>query len=342
MKLLITGAAGFIGYHLTKRLSEEKHDIVWIDNLNDHYDVGLKYARLAALSFNVSNRNSINGNGPIRSAIYDSLLFIKMDICDTQQILSLFSNETSDIVLHLAAQAGVRYSLLSPYSYMSSNLNGFLNLLETAKKFRPKHFIFASSSSVYGKNQKVPFSENDAAEKPLSLYAATKRSGELLAYTYSHLYRIPATGLRFFTVYGPWGRPDMAPFIFTKSILEEKEINVFNNGDMKRDFTYVDDIVEGIIRLIWRIPSGDQYDNTPFKIYNIGNGEPVQLMDFIRCLEEALGRKALLNYVEMQPGDVISTWADCSSLEQDTGFRPNTKLSLGISKFAGWYKDFYH
>ncbi|MDR0476288.1 MAG: NAD-dependent epimerase/dehydratase family protein, partial [Treponema sp.] len=215
MKILITGAAGFIGYHLTKRLSEEKYNIVCIDNLNDYYDVDLKYGRLAALGINLSNEISMNGNRPIKSTIYSTLSFIKMDICDIQQMPSLFLNESFDIILHLAAQAGVRYSLINPYSYMSSNLQGFLNLLEYARNFRPKHFIFASSSSVYGKNQKIPFSENDAAEKPASLYAATKRSGELIAYTYSHLYNIPATGLRFFTVYGPWGRPDMAPFIFT-------------------------------------------------------------------------------------------------------------------------------
>jgi UDP-glucuronate 4-epimerase len=341
MKLLITGAAGFIGYHLTKRLADLNHSIVCIDNINDYYDVNLKYGRLSSLGFNVSDKTLIKGSEPVESTIHGSVRFIKMDICDTQRLFSLFSNESFDVVLHLAAQTGVRYSLINPFSYISSNLQGFLSLLESAKNFPPKHFVYASSSSVYGLNSKIPFSENDIADKPVSLYAATKRSGELMAYTYSHLYQIPITGLRFFTVYGPWGRPDMAPFIFAKSILEGKAINIFNNGDMKRDFTFVDDVVEGIVKITEHIPSALKNDGVPYKIYNIGNGESVRLMDFVHSLEEALGEKALLQYVEMQPGDVKSTWADCSELEHDTGFRPNTKLPAGIKKFTGWYKEFY-
>jgi len=335
MKLLITGAAGFIGYHLAKRLAEENHQIICIDNINDYYDIELKISRLAALGFNLKN------NEPSNSTIFGSIRFIKMDICDTQQVSSLFLNESFDLILHLAAQAGVRYSLINPHSYVSSNLTGFLNLLEASRAYPPKHFIFASSSSVYGLNTKIPFSENDITDKPISLYAATKRSGELMAYTYSHLYHIPITGLRFFTVYGPWGRPDMSPFIFTKSILDGKPINVFNNGDMKRDFTFIDDIIEGIVRIMRHIPAGNQNDGVSHKIYNIGNGESVQLMDFIRLLEEVLGKKALLHYTEMQPGDVKSTWADCSELEHDISFHPHTKLSAGIKKFTDWYVDFY-
>jgi UDP-glucuronate 4-epimerase len=340
MKLLITGAAGFIGYHLAKRLAEENHEIICIDNINDYYDIDLKYARLADLGFHF-NKKSVKNKKSINSTIINSIQFIKMDICDTQQLSSLFLNESFDIVLHLAAQAGVRYSLINPFSYISSNLQGFLNILESVKKFPPKHFIFASSSSVYGLSSKMPFSENDITDKPISLYAATKRSGELMAYTYSNLYHIPTTGLRFFTVYGPWGRPDMAPFIFTRSILDEKPVNVFNNGDMKRDFTFIDDIVEGIVRIMEHSPSTINNAGAPYKIYNIGNGEPVQLLDFIHLLEEVLGKKALLQYAEMQPGDVISTWADCSELEHNTGFHPTTKLSVGIKKFADWYKNFY-
>jgi len=341
MKLLITGAAGFIGYHLAKRLAEENHQIICIDNINDYYDVDLKISRLAALGFNLNNKIPLKINEPFNSTIFTSIRFIKMDICDTQQVSSLFLNESFDIILHLAAQAGVRYSLINPHSYVSSNLDGFLNLLEASMAYPPKHFIFASSSSVYGLNPKFPFSENDITDKPVSLYAATKRSGELFAYTYSHLYHIPITGLRFFTVYGPWGRPDMAPFIFTKSILDEKPINVFNNGDMKRDFTFIDDIIEGIVRIMTHIPEGNKTGGASYKIYNIGNGEPVQLMDFIHLLEEALGKKALLHYTEMQPGDVKSTWADCSELEHDIGFHPHTKLFAGIKKFTDWYVDFY-
>jgi len=341
MKLLITGTAGFIGYHLTRRLAEENHSIVCIDNINDYYDVDLKYGRLKALGFERDALETANMNNFAISQLFSCIRFAKMDICDMEGILALFSKESFDVVLHLAAQAGVRYSLSNPSAYISSNIQGFLNILEAAKLHPPKHIVYASSSSVYGLNTKTPFSESDAVDHPASLYATTKRSNELMAHTYGHLYNIPTTGLRFFTVYGPWGRPDMSPFIFTKAILEGKPINVFNNGNMKRDFTFIADIVEGIIRVMNRIPKGNGVDTTPAMIYNIGNGGPVLLMDFIHTLEDALGKKATINYAPMQLGDVCATWADCSALERDTGFRPHTALSDGIDKFTKWYENYY-
>ena len=341
MKLLVTGTAGFIGYHLTNRLAKESHSVVCIDNINDYYDVDLKYGRLEALGFERVVLESANAGDFVVSSIFPSVCFVKIDLCDAERILRLFSKESFDVVLHLAAQAGVRYSLTNPHAYVSSNVQGFLNVLEAARLSPPRHFVYASSSSVYGLNTKIPFSENDAADHPVSLYAATKRSNELMAHTYSHLYKIPTTGLRFFTVYGPWGRPDMAPIIFAKSITEGKPINVFNNGDMKRDFTFIDDIVEGIVRVMDRVPDGNGDNVAPAMIYNIGNGGPVQLMDFIQTLEDALDRKAIIRYAPMQPGDVCATWADCFALERDVGFRPHTTLSDGIRKFVEWYKDYY-
>jgi len=341
MKLLITGTAGFIGYHLTRRLAEENHSIVCIDNINDYYDTELKYGRLKALGFERDVLEKTNRENLVVSTSFSCIRFAKMDLCDKEGMFALFSEESFDAVLHLAAQAGVRYSLTNPHAYISSNIEGFLNVLEAARLHPPRHLVYSSSSSVYGLNTQIPFSENDAVDHPASLYATTKRSNELMARTYSHLYNIPTTGLRFFTVYGPWGRPDMSPFIFTKAILEGKPINVFNNGNMKRDFTYVDDIVEGIIRTMNRIPEGNGVDTTPAMIYNIGNGGPVPLMDFIHTLEDTLGRKAIINYAPMQPGDVCATWADCSALERGTGFRPYTALSDGIRKFTEWYKNYY-
>ena len=351
MKIFITGTAGFIGYHLTKRLAEESHTITCIDNINDYYDVELKYDRLAALGFNRDLLDTTTDDF-IVSLIFPSVRFLKTDLCNTERVTALFSKGNFDFVLHLAAQAGVRYSLSNPHVYISANIQGFLNILEAARLYPPRHLVYASSSSVYGLNSKIPFSEYDAIDQPASLYAATKRSNELMAHAYSHLHGIPITGLRFFTVYGPWGRPDMAPFIFTKSIIEGKPINVFNNGDMKRDFTFIDDIVEGIIRTMNRVPSENSpcenmfFENTkdaaPAVIYNIGNGRPVQLMDFIHTLEGALGKKAIINYTPMQAGDVIATWADCSALERDTGFRPFTELTVGINKFVSWYKNYYN
>ena len=341
MKLLVTGVAGFIGYHLAKRLAESNHTVTCIDNINDYYDVELKYDRLAALGFNRNAVLKAEKNNTIISSFFPSVSFAKIDLCDMEYMTKLFSNGAFDIVLHLAAQAGVRYSLENPHAYIKSNIEGFLNILELARLYPPRHLIYASSSSVYGLNTKIPFSEKDEVNSPASLYAATKRSNELMAHTYSHLYHIPVTGLRFFTVYGPWGRPDMAPFIFTKSIIEAKPINVFNNGNMKRDFTYIDDIVEGIVRVMSRIPKSNTKDGTPSVIYNIGNGGPVPIMDFIHTLEDILERKALIQYASMQPGDVIDTWADCSALIRDTGFHPQTDLKDGIRKFVNWYKEYY-
>ena len=342
MKILVTGAAGFIGYHLANRLAEEKHSVSCIDNINDYYDVELKYSRLEALGFNQNILQTSKTNDFIVSSLYPAICFNKMELCDAERLTGLFSEGSFDIVMHLAAQAGVRYSLANPQAYINANIQGFFNVLEAARIYPPRHLVYASSSSVYGLNTKTPFSENDPVDKPVSLYATTKRSNELMAHTYSHLYHIPVTGLRFFTVYGPWGRPDMAPFIFTKSIIEGKPINVFNNGNMKRDFTFIDDIVEGIIRVLNRIPEGNAEDATPATIYNIGNGTPVPLMDFIHILENALGKKALLQYAPMQPGDVSATWADCSALERATGFYPHTTLSDGINKFVKWYRDYYN
>ena len=341
MKLLVTGAAGFIGYHLTKRLAKENHTISCIDNINDYYDVDLKYGRLASLGFSSDTLKSQQTDGFISSSRFPLLRFSKMDLCNAGHVTKLFENSGFDIVLHMAAQAGVRYSLVNPHSYISSNVLGFLNLLESLRLNPSCRLVYASSSSVYGLNSKSPFTEHDPVNKPASLYAVTKRTNELMAYTYSNMYHIPSTGLRFFTVYGPWGRPDMAPFIFTKSIIDGQPINVYNSGNMKRDFTYIDDIIEGIIRVMNKVPQGNSEDRTPIALYNIGNGEPVPLMDFIHTLEETLGKKAIIQYASMQPGDVAETWADCSALAHDTSFCPNTPLSTGIGKFVDWYKSFY-
>ena len=337
MKLLVTGTAGFIGCHLAKRLALGNHCITCVDNINDYYDVDLKYARLSSLGFERSVIDAAGWNKCIVSSVFPGLNFIKTDLCDTERTASIFREGAFDVVVHLAAQAGVRYSLTNPHCYISANIQGFLNILEAARVYPPRHLVYASSSSVYGLNAKMPFSENDDVNKPASLYAATKRSNELMAHTYSHLYGIPATAMRFFTVYGPWGRPDMAPYIFTNAIVQGKPISVFNNGDMKRDFTFIDDIVEGIIRVMNLIPDGV----VPSAIYNIGAGEPVEIMDFIHALENALGKKALIQYAPMQPGDVSATWADCSALRRDTGFSPQTALSDGIQKYVEWYKKFY-
>ena len=341
MKLFVTGAAGFIGFHLVKKLAEEKHDIVCIDNINNYYDVDLKYGRLAALGIKQNAPDIIKENEITISTQYPHVKFGKFDLCDTEQIVSLFSENSFDIVIHLAAQAGVRYSLANPHAYISGNIQGFLNILEAARLYPSRHLIYASSSSVYGLNAKTPFSETDEVNQPASLYAATKRANELMAFTYNHLYHIPVTGLRFFTVYGPWGRPDMAPFIFTKSIIEGQPINVFNNGNMKRDFTYIDDVIDGIMRVVKSNPAENEKNHTSAVLYNIGNGKPVPLMDFINTLEKALDKKAIIKYAPMQMGDINSTWADCSAIEHDTGFRPQTTLVSGIQKFAAWYKEYY-
>ncbi len=332
-KVLVTGAVGFIGSHLSKRLIERGDEVVGIDNVNDYYDVSLKKARLAQLE----------GRQGFR--------FVKMSLEDREDLLGLFKEERFDKVVNLAAQAGVRYSLVNPYAYIDANIVGFINILEGCRHNGVKHLVFASSSSVYGANTKMPFSVHDNVDHPVSLYAATKKANELMAHTYSHLYKLPCTGLRFFTVYGPWGRPDMALFLFTKAILEGRPIDVFNHGKMRRDFTYIDDIVEGVVRVIDRIAvpdpkwSGDAPDPgtsyAPYKNYNIGNNNPVELMRFIEVLEEALGKKAKKNLLPMQPGDVPATYADVDDLILDVGFKPATSIEEGIRRFVDWYRGYY-
>jgi UDP-glucuronate 4-epimerase len=332
-RILVTGSAGFIGFYLSKRLLEEGSHVVGIDNLNDYYDVSLKKARISMLE----------GKGNFK--------FIKMSLEDKQAIKELFESEKFDIVVNLAAQAGVRYSLRNPYSYIDSNIYGFLNILEGCRHNGVKHLVFASSSSVYGLNTNMPFSVHHNVDHPVSLYAATKKSNELMAHTYSYLYGIPVTGLRFFTVYGPWGRPDMALFIFTKAILEGRHIEVFNNGMMKRDFTYIDDIIEGVVRVMDIIPeanpnwSGEKPDSAsscaPYRLYNIGNNNPVELMRFIEILEDCLGKKAEKKMMPMQPGDIPATYADIDDLARDAGFKPSTTVEEGIKRFVEWYRGYY-
>ncbi|MBF8224467.1 NAD-dependent epimerase [Halomonas sp. 328] len=329
MKLLITGMAGFIAHAVAKRLSGHGHEIVGIDNLNDYYDVALKQARLDDLA----------GCGDVR--------FIELELADRDAMAGLFAEEGFDRVIHLAAQAGVRYSLENPHAYADVNLVGHLNVLEGCRHHRVGHLVYASSSSVYGMNAKVPFSTADAVDHPVSLYAATKKANELMAHTYSHLYGVPTTGLRFFTVYGPWGRPDMAPFKFTKALLEGRPIAVFNHGDMSRDFTYIDDIVEGVVRILEVVPepgtstASPDASTAPYALYNIGNGSPVALMDFIRAIETATGCPAQCDFQPMQPGDVPRTWADTEALFQATGYRPQVGVEEGVQRFVAWYREFY-
>ena len=329
-KILVTGGAGFIGFHLINKLLDSKVQIISIDNLNDYYDVQLKQDRLNILQ---NHHNSENYK------------FIKLDLADRQGIENLFKEHSFDVVINLAAQAGVRYSIENPHAYVDSNLIGFVNILEGCRNAKVKHLVYASSSSVYGMNTKQPFSTEDRVDYPISLYAATKKSNELMAHTYSHLYNIPTTGLRFFTVYGPMGRPDMAYFSFTKKILNGETINVFNNGKMKRDFTYIDDIVAGIIKIIDLKPSLQSAKETnakaPYKIYNIGNNQPVTLRRFITAIETACGKKAKENLLPMQAGDVPITYADVDDLIADIGFKPSTTIEQGIEKFVEWYKNNY-
>lgn len=321
-KILVTGGAGFIGFHLTKRLLDLNYEVMAIDNLNDYYDVKLKEERLRILEKN------------------SSFSFRKIDISNKEELENIFKENNFDIVINLAAQAGVRYSIDHPDSYIVSNIIGFYNILECCRNYPVKHLLFASSSSVYGKNKKVPYSTDDKVDQPVSLYAATKKSDELLAYAYSNLYNINVTGLRFFTVYGPYGRPDMAYFSFTKNIIDDKEIKVFNNGDMYRDFTYIDDIVEGIVKLLDKVPLEDE-NGVTYKIYNIGNNNPVKISKFIEILEKEIGKEAKKVYLPMQPGDVYQTYADITDLTKETGFVPKTSLEEGLNKFVNWYKEFY-
>lgn len=333
MSILVTGAAGFIGSHVALKLLERGEHVVGFDNLNDYYDVALKRARLGRLAENPAFR------------------FILGDVADISATARLFEGEKIARVVHLAAQAGVRYSLTNPHAYIQSNLMGFTNILEGCRHRKVEHLVYASSSSVYGGNQKLPFSEHDSVDHPVSLYAATKKANELMAHTYSHLFRLPTTGLRFFTVYGPWGRPDMALFLFTKAILEGRTIKVFNGGKMRRDFTYIDDIVEGVIRVLDRPaepdPSFDPMSpdparsNAPYRVFNIGNNQPVELMTYIETLEACLGRTAAKVFLPLQPGDVPATEADASELEAATGFAPCTPVSEGIKRFVEWYRAYY-
>lgn len=335
MRVLVTGGAGFIGFYVVKALLKAQHEVVSIDNLNDYYDVSLKRARLQ----NVEDFVAEEG-------LQESYQFQQMDIADRGAIAKLFTQDPFDQVIHLAAQAGVRYSLENPHAYMDANMVGFLNILEGCRAQQVKHLIYASSSSVYGMNTKIPFSTDDRVDFPISLYAATKKSNELMAFTYSHLYGIPTTGLRFFTVYGPWGRPDMAYFSFTEKILKGEPINLFNQGKMERDFTYIDDIVEGIIRLKDYTPQietpKESTASAPYKIYNIGNNQPITLERFIQAIEQATGKKARRNLLPMQPGDVPRTYADVNDLMEAVGFRPATSIEEGISKFVTWYQKEYN
>ncbi|EGQ8492740.1 NAD-dependent epimerase [Vibrio cholerae] len=333
MKYLVTGAAGFIGSATVKKLTEQGHDVVGIDNINDYYDVNLKQARLARIEH------------PLFS-------FIQLDIADREAMASLFATQQFDRVIHLAAQAGVRYSLENPHAYADSNLVGHLNILEGCRQTKVKHLIYASSSSVYGLNAKVPFATSDSVDHPVSLYAATKKSNELMAHSYSHLYDIPTTGLRFFTVYGSWGRPDMAPFIFTKKILDGETIDINNNGDMWRDFTHVDDIVEGVVRIADVVPTRNEQwtvekgtpatSSAPYSVYNIGHGSPINLMAFVEAIENELGIEAKKNFREMQPGDVYQTYADTEDLFSVTGYKPQVTVKEGVKEFVTWYRDFYN
>jgi len=324
-KILVTGAAGFIGYYVSKRLCSIGCEVVGIDNLNDYYEVALKQARLQELDQE------------------SNFTFIKLDLADTSGIKTLFAEHKFDRVIHLGAQAGVRYSIDNPMAYVDSNLVGHMNILEGCRHHNVEHLVYASSSSVYGIDSSTPFSTSEPVNHPISLYAATKKSNELMSHVYSHLYNLPTTGLRFFTVYGPWGRPDMAPMKFTKAILEGRPIDVYNNGNMSRDFTFIDDIVEGVVRIQNIVPSSNEGEepSLPYRIYNIGNGSPVDLMEFIAALENELGLESEKNYMPMQPGDVYTTYADTEDFQQLTGHKPNTPIQEGVKQLISWYRDFY-
>lgn len=337
MKILITGTAGFIGFHLANRLLAEGHVIIGVDNINDYYDVQLKKDRLEYAGIKTG---SINDHEPQVSETNERYKFIKADLTNSELIHEIFKTEKPNAVVNLAAQAGVRYSLEHPQTYVDSNITGFLNILEGCRHYGVEHLIYASSSSVYGANTNLPFSTEDRVDNPVSLYAASKKSNELMAHTYSHLFDIPTTGLRFFTVYGPWGRPDMALFIFTKAIIEGKKIDVYNFGKMSRDFTYVDDIVEGIARLIPKAPVKSESKSVPYRLLNIGYGSPVKLMDFIHEIEQNLDIEADKNLMPIQPGDVPKTWADVDSLFELTNFKPQVSVKEGVKNFINWYKEY--
>ena len=335
MKILITGAAGFIGFHSVKHFAEKGYRIVGIDNINNYYNVELKYARLAETGI---SRALIKNHQLVQSTVNPNYRFIKADLQDKVFIDKLFAMEQFDAVCHLAAQAGVRHSIENPYAYLNSNMIGFMNILEACRYYPVKHLVYASSSSVYGMNKKVPYSESDQVDSPVSLYAASKRSNELMAHAYSKLYNIPTTGVRFFTVYGPWGRPDMAPFIFMDSIVNQKPIMVYNCGKLSRDFTYIDDIIEGLSVILDRAPAGE----IPYKIYNIGAGKPVLLLDFIAAIEKVTGKTAVRKMMEMQPGDVYQTYADTTALEQELHYKPHISIQEGIHRLYDWYALYYN
>lgn len=348
MKILITGTAGFIGYHLASKIIGEGYEVIGLDNINDYYDVNLKLSRLKNMGI---EKPQIKEAKLIQSKLYPNFKFIKTNLEEKERLFELFKKEKFDKVCNLAAQAGVRYSLENPYAYINSNVIGFLNILEACRHNRVKHLVYASSSSVYGLNENMPFSVMDNVDHPISLYAASKKSNELMAHTYSHLYGLPTAGLRFFTVYGPWGRPDMALFLFTKAILDNKPIDIYNHGKMQRDFTYIDDIVDGILHVIENQPKGNpnwtgknpdpSSSVAPYRLYNIGNSSPVKLMDFIAAIEEKLGITAKKNYLPMQPGDVPATWANVDGLKEDFNYCPKTSIEQGVDKFIEWYLSYY-
>lgn len=348
MKYLVTGTAGFIGFHVAKKLLERGEEVVGLDIVNDYYDIDLKFDRLAHMGI---GNEAKEFNQLVQSTSIPSYKFIRLDLAKKESLLSLFEKEKFDVVIHLAAQAGVRYSLSHPEVYIESNIIAFLNILESCRFHPVKHLVYASSSSVYGSNEKMPFSTSDSVDHPISLYAASKKSNELMAHTYSHLFGIPTTGLRFFTVYGPWGRPDMALFLFTEAILNDKPIDVFNYGKMKRDFTFIDDIVEGVLKVADHPAQPNKgFDpqnpdpgsgKVPFKIYNIGNSSPVLLMDYIKAVENGLGKKAQMNLLPLQPGDVPASHADVEDLVRDVGYKPNTKIEDGVRAFTDWYLSYY-
>ncbi len=346
-KVLITGTAGFIGFHLSNKLISEGYEVFGLDSINEYYDVKLKLARLSQLGFDTEQ---IKYNKLISSKT-NGHKFIKVDLKDKENIDRLFRNNKFEIVINLAAQAGVRYSLENPYEYVDTNVSGFLNILEACRNNSIEHLVFASSSSVYGLNETIPFKESDLTDHPISMYAATKKNNELMAHTYAHLFDLPCTGLRFFTVYGPWGRPDMALFLFTDAIVKGKSVKIFNDGEMYRDFTYVDDIVDGISRVLTSAPlGGDLFDakrpisnisSAKYKIFNIGNSNPVSLMDFVKAIEEKIGKKAIKEFLPMQPGDVLRTFAETKELNTLTGFKPQTTVDEGVANFIDWYLDYH-
>ena len=348
MKILVTGTAGFIGFHLVRKLLKEGYEVIGLDQINDYYDINLKYGRLRATGIEMEE---IPWNVPVQSVTLPGYRFCRLNLEDREAVMQLFEREKPDRVIHLAAQAGVRYSLTHPGVYLDSNIYGFLSILEACRRYPVGHLVYASSSSVYGLNKAMPFSEKHPVDHPVSLYAATKKSNEMMAHTYSSLFGLPATGLRFFTAYGPWGRPDMALFLFTRNILAGKPIDIYNYGEMERDFTYVDDIVNGISAVLALPPEpSDHWDalhpdpstsSAPYRILNIGNSHPVKLMDFVKALEESLGKKAILHKMPIQPGDVPATWADVSALRKLTGYQPQTTVEQGIKRFTKWYLEYY-